>query len=260
MLNIVLKGLITITISLLVIPGLYAQINTEVMRRQALQSGLSGEFSLQGSYKKGNTNVFDLGSGLRLDYFLEKYHFFSVASYTHGEKDDQKYENKGFVHVRGLRQWNKHWMTEIFIQEEFNEFLRLSERTLLGSGFRIALPIKNEKAEQTHGHIFFGLGAMWERERYRDQVKPNSNLLRSTNYLSMHWKLSETVSSILTIYYQVAVNQINDYRILAESGLSFKLFGNVEFKIQMNYRFDNEPPPQVKKYDIELKNGILVRF
>ena len=260
MLNIVFRWTITITFSLLVIPGLYAQINTEAMRRQALQSGLSAEFSLEGSYKKGNTNVFDLGTGLRLDYFLERYHLFSVVSFTHGEQDNRKHEKKGFIHVRGLRQWSEHWMTEIFIQEEFNEFLRLSERTLLGSGFRIALPIINEKAEQTHGNIFVGLGLMWERERYRDQVEPNSNLLRSTNYLSMHWKLSGTVTSILITYYQVAVNQITDYRILSEGGLSFKLFGNVEFKIQVNYRFDNEPPPRVKKYDLELKNGILVRF
>ena len=84
--------------------------------------------------------------------------------------------------------------------------------------------------------------------------------LRSTNYISVNWKENERFHLIAIAYFQQSLERGTDYRVLSDTSLIFKLTDNVVFRVSLNYRLDNEPPVDVKKYDLELSNGLNLMF
>ncbi len=237
-----------------------AQVNTEAMRRSVLKEGFTSALSLSLGYQSGNTDLVDVKSTFRNDFLVNRYHAFAIMSYQHGEKDQQRYENKGFVHLRGIRQTLPALFIEIFLQKEFNEFIDLRDRNLAGSGLRIRLVNEKNKDAESRTTLFAGLGFMWENEKYSDNVEPESNKIRSTNYISLNFPTDNRFRIFTTAYYQFDIEQLNDYRLLAEGGIGFNINSFFIFIMAVNYRYDNEPPPGIKPYDLEIENTITLSF
>lgn len=237
-----------------------AQVNTEAMRRTVLQEGFANALSLSIGYQSGNTDLVDVKSTFRSDYKLKRYHAFAVMSYQHGEKDQQRYENKGFVHLRGIRQTTKDLFVELFLQKEFNEFIDLSDRNLAGGGLRIRLFNEPDEEINRRTTFFAGLGLMWENEKFNTAREPETNKIRSTNYISLNIPADDRFRVFATAYYQFDIKRLHDYRLLAEGGMAFNINSFLIFSLAVNYRYDNEPPLGVKNYDLEIENTITVSF
>jgi len=237
-----------------------AQVNIERLRKTALDSGFQGNFSVKFGLLSGNSSVQTFTGELRLDYTKNPYHVFLISNAKRGKNDSRLFQNKGFIHLRAKRTITEFYSIETFAQEEFNDFTRLEERNLFGGGVRFkAFSIHAEKKKKVNLLVNVGVGFMWENENYKDGIE-ETNILRSSNYISVNWKVKERLRLAATGYYQTDVSRTADYRMLFNGSLGFNITKRLLFTINLNYRYDSEPVQKVKNFDAEITNGIKYLF
>jgi len=234
----------------------HAQVNTEKMRSSKLDEGWSGFAKFGFGYREGNSNLFKLNANLRVDYSVNRLHSFLVGNLERTEESDRESAAyKGFLHFRNMYAIIKKLDAEVFLQKEFNDFIRLENRDLIGAGLRFNFQLEDQKLSY---HI--GLGLMWEHENYDSSDEDDANISRSTNYLSLNWHPSEHLAVICIEYLQVDVENSSDFRFLSDMVVGYNLTKKLIFETNFKYRFDNEPVSGIKKYDLDIKNGIRFNF
>ncbi len=249
---------------------LNAQINTEAMRKEKLDPGL--HLSLGGTvgYVDGNTSVFQNRSNVRLDYARDWGYTFLVANYKMSSKDDQLFINKGFLHLRGVKPLSALLAGEVFAQQEFNEFIKLESRLLGGGGVRLNWTTdRGSTGPVADFSIISGFGLMLEREKINagqdglegDPVYAGlASLLRSTNYLVLRWLPREKFGMQTTAYYQVDTRRFSDYRFLNRTVVSIGVTNRLSLTLELNLRYDSEPPIGIEALDLDFSNGISYKF
>ncbi len=248
-----MKYIIVLFLVLLASP-VFAQVNTEKLRKAENETGLYTDFNLAGTFSSGNSEYVRFNTGLRFDYIGQRYNSFIIAKLDYKEANNNIIVKKGFTHLRNVFYYSGNLSFELFFQKEFNEFISLNDRNILGGGVRIK--IAESYTDTSSVAISFGSGIMYESEDYTDGYKEDSKLARSTNYLSVNWKINKVFSISSVSYAQVDVTQLNNYRLLNESDFSVNIFSNVKLFIGVDYRYDSQPPEEVKNYDFEFVNGI----
>ena len=238
-----------------------ATVNIETIRRDEGKEGFSNSLSFKLGYIEGNTNIKRGETALRSDYLSGRQHFFLAASHKRGDKDEERYMDKGFAHLRLINELSDRLSGEIFLQKEYNEFTLLKDRKLAGTGLRIAL-VQGESDDDKglEASVYLGIGVMWENELLDLGPDEETEIYRSTNYISCRLKANDTTTLAATVYYQSDLKEASDYRVLFDGTLAFKITRSLSFTFDINYRFDNEPPAGVKKYDTEITNGISLNF
>ncbi|MEE9464397.1 MAG: DUF481 domain-containing protein [Candidatus Neomarinimicrobiota bacterium] len=237
-----------------------AQVNTEAMRRSDGSSGWYAALAADMGYVAGNSNLLKLKTNARADNYSTIGHTFVVGQFQQGRKDEQIFINKGFLHLRGVRHLRADLAMEGFVQQEFNEFINLRSRSLVGGGMRWGL-VRVQDSSRTTRVVNLGVGAMWEQEEQTGEAEGIIRLLRSTNYLVLRWTLDDRLTLFSTTYFQVDIGNFEDYRILWEGGLGVSPSRRLALNIKVDLRYDNAPPPDVEKpYDLELTNGISYNF
>jgi len=184
-----------------------------------------------------------------------------VIQYQRGNEDQEDFINKAFLHLRLIRRFDRRISGEFFGQKEFNDFILLKDRILIGGGIRVDL-LSNDSGpgEDRPVRLFLGSGAMWENEEIDTDPVTETRFFRSTNYVSLAWRADERVTLNTVAYYQVRFRDIEDYRILLESGFGFDLTESFAFQAGLNLRFDSDPPDGVKRHDIDFRNGLRLSF
>ena len=239
---------------------LHGQVNTEAMRSEDNSDGFKNQFNLELGYEKANSEVLDLAAEYRLDYIRkDNFHSFMVINLENGYEEENDLPkniitNKGFAHLRTTKDLFTNYQMEVFTQYEFNEFLLLNDRYLLGTGLRIGL----QKSELAHTHI--GIGLMVEKETYNLDIENEKSLLRSTNYIKNNIALNSNIELSNTAYFQIASDDFNDYRILYDGGLDFHVNDLFAFTIELNYRYDNDPQGELGNSYIQVTNGVTFNF
>lgn len=254
------------------VPGLiWGQINTESMRSTKQDSGLhlviGGDLGLY----TGNTKYINYKAKLRLDHKGGPIEGFLVGQYQLAEADEKKFIDKAFVHLRGMTNTDRWLEFEGFLQYEYNNFIDLPRRQLAGGGARIRI-IDSSSDSKTFAS-YLGAGVMYELEDIPAQTGegPRSEadstwyaartLLRSTNYLVLRSKLGDGLSVNSTIYYQPAISDFRDYRILWDVMLKLRLTKQLALTNTINLRYDSLPPYTViEKHDLELITGLVYEF
>lgn len=248
-----------VTVLLVSALPLVAQVNTEAMRHETLHEGVQNQIDVNLTYQSGNTDFLKFNFGWRLDFLSDPFYTFLVASYQRGSNADDLFLHNGFLHFRLVYALDSTYKVETFAQKEFNDFIRLKDRNLIGAGVRISL-LNHPPEEDGALSLHIGLGGMFENEVENSAQELRTNLVRSTNYLSFQWRMKRNFSIGAIGYYQVALTDASDFRVLGDATLRFGLNEILSFTAGLHLRFDNEPPPDVKKHDLELRNGIAVRF
>ena len=240
-----------------------AQINTEAMRKGELQPGIHADLSLDAGVIMGNSRLLRIRTTFRIDHLRNGIHNFLVSSFQQGRQgqNDSLFINKGIIHFRRTWSLDKNLSIEGFLQKEFNDFIRLRDRNLAGSGLRIRLlESKNSENNESILTIYAGLGLMWEREQIKDIQNTTTDLMRSTNYFVLKWEPDDRILVQTTTYFQLDLRRFSDHRMLSDTGLTFNLSGKLAVIIKLNMRYDNEPPTDVKYFDLELTNGLSYQF
>ncbi len=239
-----------------------AQINTEKFRKKSIEQGFSGYAGVEFGLNKGNSNYLSVNGNLRLDYLINKLDFFLVSNYEYKEGNGQKIIYQGFTHLRCVISLSGRIFLEFFTQKEFNDFISLNDRNLIGSGLRFNIlnrtPINDNSSSV---NIYLGIGAMFENEVYKIQpLEITNNLIRSTNYLDIYWKPDTLMKFSFVNYYQPYVSSIKNFRWLSDVNLKFFISRSFSFITHFTLRYDNQPVTKIKKYDFELTNGVSVQF
>lgn len=241
--------------------SLYSQVNTEAIRSSKINEGFHSRIDLLFGLNSGNSEYVSGEAKLRLDYIESEYRSFIAGEIAYKEGNKSVISDKGFLHGRFIYNMTELLEPEFFIQKEYNEFVSLTDRNLAGVGMRFTISNTDFVADSVaEFDLFLGVGAMYEMEEIKVSPVITTEILRSTNYLTLKWKPTENFLLNSVTYFQVDVNRLNDHRILNDTKLQFKITNAVSFVFNMNYRFDKEPPPGIKEYDLELKNGISVEI
>ncbi len=220
----------------------------------------SGKVSLAAGFASGNSEYVNVKSAARIDYGVKNFDFFLVGNYEFQEAKEEKIVNKGFAHLRSIITLTPALFLEFFLQKEFNQFILLEDRNLAGSGLRLDVIKLFSSSEDSLMEIYWGSGLMFENERYNIPVSPETNLFRSTNYLTIKWQITNNFSFTTINYFQFDVKRLHDYRFLSDAGFNFSITEDLAFNSLLSWRYDNEPVEGVKKYDVEVTNGITFSF
>ena len=239
-----------------------AQVNIETLRRLDSKQGWYNDINLSLTYQSGNTDLLRFKSSLRSDYWFGKYHTFGIATLQQGEQGGKLYTDKGFIHLRGARSIIEHLGVEMFLQKQFNESILLRDRNLAGGGVRISVLTQRTDTKNTGLNLYLGIGAMWENETINDKEhgEVETDIIRSTNYISATWRIDKRFSIVITGYYQPYTQRISDFRVLSESRFEFDVTRTVSINTRLNIRYDSEPPTDVEAHDLEIVNGLSYKF
>ena len=238
------------------------QVNIETLRRLDSKPGWYNNITLSLTYQSGNTDLLRFKSSLRSDYWFDKYHTFGIATLQQGKQGGKLYTDKGFIHLRGARSIIEHLGVEIFLQKQFNESILLRDRNLAGGGLRISALKQRTDKKNTGVNLYLGIGGMWENETINDKGhgEVETNIIRSTNYISAAWRIDKRFTVVVTGYYQPYTRRFSDFRVLSESRLEFHVTKTVSINTRLNIRYDSEPPTDVEAHDLEIVNGLSYQF
>ncbi|MBT5855843.1 DUF481 domain-containing protein [bacterium] len=235
--------------------SLTAQVNIEAYQYgDAKEMGLKNTVSLRGQLTGGNT---DLESGTlswRTDYHTDTDRAFLLFDYDFGKRDGVQYKDDSFVHFRWMHNIRDMIEIEFFVQNEVNPFISLVNRRVYGAGYRFSLWTIGAQ------RLVFGTGVMHEEELTNKVSSITQRFLRSTNYLSYFWELSSTVSWSGTGYYQFALSDLLNYRVLLDTELAVKLTDNLSLLLNGNYRFASKPVANIEPTDYSVSNGLRWTF
>jgi len=239
----------------------FAQVNTEILRKN-LEKGFYLTLESALNCKSGNTDEIKVAFKARLDYINKPWYGFIVGKVHYTDTDDEVSTNKGFSHLRTGRDVNSLISLEAFCQAEYDEFISLQRRYLVGLAPRFTL-YKLDRGDKGGLRLYASFGAMYEYEKLdpdemetTDDHPITSRLLRSTNYLSISYAAAKTFAAVWVVYYQPAFERFSDYRILSEIDLTIHLTNKLALILAWNYRYDSDPPSHLKRYDCEIANGI----
>ena len=258
----IIKSVVGLTCLFFLVLSVEAQVNIETLRRLDSKPGWYNDITLSLTYQSGNTDLLRFKSSLRSDYWFNRYHTFGIATLQHGEQGGKLYTDKGFIHLRGARSIIERLGVEMFLQKQFNESILLRDRNLAGGGVRISALKQRTNKKNTGLNLYLGVGGMWENETINDEGhgEVETNIIRSTNYISATWRTDDRFSVVITGYYQPYIQRLSDFRVLSESRLEFHVTKRVSVNTRLNIRYDSEPPTDVEAHDLEIVNGLSYKF
>jgi hypothetical protein len=239
----------------------WGQVNTERYRKDYDKKGFLVNNALGFSFSKGNTEELEVSNNFRLDYTSNKFHYFTILDYNFKRTETIKSKDNGFVHLRTLRHFdNRAYLAEVFAQWQFDEFIMLQNRFLLGTGLRFDLSrlLTEGNDDEKDWKIFAGVGLMYEYEDYMTEPLTVFRLWRSTNYLSVIWDIGENLGIKLVNYYQPAISKFSNYRFSTDLGVDFKLFKQLSFEVAVSYTYRSVAVGNTKRGDISIKNSLLL--
>ena len=108
--------------------------------------------------------------------------------------------------------------------------------------------------------MYIGNGIMWEHEKLDLTPVSETNIFRSTNYITFNWKFEDRIHLNVVTYFQFNLERFEDHRFLLNSSLGFNITKSLIFKTTLNLRYDSEPPADLENHDLELTNGISFSF
>ena len=248
-----------ISYEIIIISFSLAQVNTEWMRDGNLKKKFSNKVRLDVGYQASQDEIFDLQLSSSSNYYLENnLHAFLILNYQNGfvsyENNKEVILNTGFGHLRFTKKLLSTLDIELFIQAGFNDFILIKDRKLIGLGFRKNI-IKNGIIK-----AYLGVGIMRESEKYDLKKYPQALLTRQTNYLSTLYQINDNAGLNNILYFQPTLGDYNDFRLLLENEMFFRINDGLAVVVSINYRYDNKPHKNSKKTYLVVNNGFEFEF
>jgi hypothetical protein len=258
----IVQAILLFLIAYLPVLSVEAQINTEKYRKYYEKEGFLFNASTTLALKDGNTKYTAVRGTGRIDYNGKEFNYFIVGNFEYKSSSDKKIENQGFVHLRSMWNFAPRANLEAFAQRQYDEFIDLNARNLLGTGIKYALVQSRSLKDSTHTFdLNLSVGFMYETEEYNvDEQIVSVYLWRSTNFVSFDWLLKEKLNLTGVIYYQPAFADFSNYRLSAEAGLEVQIAKRLFLITSFTYRYISQPIAKVENFDLSLESGIRFQF
>ncbi|PKV75361.1 DUF481 domain-containing protein [Pontibacter ramchanderi] len=193
-------------------------------------------------------------------YLFLNYYNYLLVNYDSRELRNTVASN-GYSHFRVNLMSRRKVSYELFTQYQADMARGLERRILTGGGLRWQL------YRTASTSWFAGTGLMHEHESWKDPeqegVTQVSDLLKSSNYISLRSKLSEHVETNNIAYFQTGYDQsISRFRnrISGDLGVTVKLIGRVSMRTNFNFTYEDRPIVPVTRFIYAITNGLQVDF
>ena len=180
--------------------------------------------------------------------FIEGIHrAFFITDINLNKVEDNAFNNTGFQHLRYQRTWRGPLSWEAYTQLQYNRPLRIDVRWATGAGARLV-------AWRTEVlRVAMGTSLLFEHEV--DRVNDlRYNDIRSSNYLSVAWKLEPSLQVTGVVYYQPVVFDASDQRIAVEGQLRVRASRRFAFDTRLNLQQDTKMAPGVPELNYRWQN------
>lgn len=237
----------------------HAIVNVEQAIIGQPSEGMHASVALLANGASGNTDK----SSTKLDVLSlwqhDKNTEFLQLQYAYGKSRGLVDTDRAFAHLRHRTALSPVWGVEAFVQVGRDPFARLAQRTLLGGGMRWVM---FEEENKSAGYL--GFGAFHEHEVLNSQLGTSDplsvNLWRANTYLVLKRQFNEQVRVYSTTYYQPAVSDTQDYRVLEQASMLVKLAEKLDLKLSLDIAFDSRAPQTVQKRDLLYSTGLEYSF
>lgn len=226
----------------------FAQVNIE-KKREKKDKPVVGQLLISHSSIRGNANVSQINTAVRVDYTQERVHSFILASYMSSADKDMQLQREAFGHIR-FTYMPGILGVDLFTQAEYNPFKSLSLRQLNGAYIRAELI--------TAGTFSAGVGCMSDYESLSEGAA-DGLIARGTSYISYGYK-DDSYSATLSGYYQPKLQEWADFRLTAEASLGIKLNTFMSLVWQYMLTYDTRPPIGVLVSDQRNTTSIKVSW
>lgn len=177
------------------------------------------------------------------------------ASGDWGMASEEVYTQKAFSHLRYLREIRDQWSAFGFVQIDHNQFRSILMRDLAGAGLERVL------VEREHLELALAIGAMAELEWALEAAEPNPLTLRSTNYITIAWQPTETLSLGSTTFIQPLIADVQDIRGFQQADLRVSLTDALSWSTTWKLEYDSRPASEdVLEWDSSLKAGLVMSW
>ncbi|NNE33692.1 MAG: DUF481 domain-containing protein [Rhodothermales bacterium] len=231
-----------------------AQVNTERLRSD--KDGTSGSVDASVSVRRGNSDLLDVSTGIRLDHKDKRNYAFLVGRVSYGTNNSTTYSNSAFAHLRYNRELSSALAIEVFGQLQRDGFTLLQLRALLGAGIRVQY-VKNDRLRLAQGSSL-----MYENERLdaaKVIVHPNRiETARWSNYVTLAGSPVENLTLVSTTYVQSALSDFGDVRIVNDASVAVSLSSRISLTTTLSFRYDSKPPDNIESADLVVRNGLRI--
>ena len=216
-------------------------VNIENKRIYDDTIGWSGNLSGTFSSIQNNDLLFSANFRPTAQYKTKRQNYFLIGDFTYSKGKEKVYANAGLFHFRfAQRIKNSGWKWESYAQIQYNELRDQSYRTLAGTGLRCKF------YDKENWKFFAGSSTYYEIERIQTTQEVDEDI-RWSNYLS--WFIDPKTFFTFTgaTYYQPKWEDFEDYRILGQYTLAFKVTKNFNIKLDLSFFHDTKPPVGIPK-------------
>lgn len=237
----------------------YAIVNVEQAIIGHPQEGNNSKLELLASGASGNTDKSMVQSNLLSTWQHGAHTEFLQMQYAYGQSRGQTDTDRAFMHVRHRQEISDVWGVEEFLQVGRDTFARLTMRRLVGGGVRRVL---FEEPDVSAGYL--GVGGFYEQEilsaKFGTTDPIDTSLWRANSYLVLQRQFNEQVRFYNTFYYQPALANASDYRILEQASMLVKLGQRLDLKLTLDISYDSLPPQTVEQRDMRYSTGLEFSF
>ncbi|MEM8897736.1 MAG: DUF481 domain-containing protein [Bacteroidota bacterium] len=230
-------------------------VNTEKLRKKQKEDGLSGEVRINGSFLKNTVPIYRLSYFGRLELRKGTNRFMLFTNLNFSEADGTNFVNNGYTHLRYNKNLGEAVTLEVFSQAQYNQIQKIRGRFLQGIGPRFRL-VENDSTR-----FFVGVLYMYEHEEISEGAEFNRHH-RMSSYLTVGYAFSKIFSVDHITYYQPRIDFLDDYRIVTETILGFKVSKHLSFQASFNLLYDSSPPDSkgVPRSIFSISNGLSYTF
>ena len=226
-------------------------LNIENYRIKTDTTGWAGKLGLNLSLTKNTRSLIKLGSNVHVQYKTKRSLYLLLGQYHIFVSDGSNLIDKSVGHLRYNYKFTPKVVGELFFQLQRNSVSKIELRSLLGAGMRFKLS-KNKKYKYYLGSAF-----IYEHEKSLGNIIPISQTFRWSNYFSTSLYPSPTFTFISTTYYQPAITEFSDYRLLSQNSLIFLVSKRISFKTSFNIQYDSSPVPGIPNLQYGLASGLI---
>lgn len=250
-----LSGLFIIYLS--VFNTISAQVvNIEGKRIHTDTTGFAGHIDLGMSLEKNVAQLLNINGNSLIQYKTKnrRHLFLFMADAGIVRSGGVDLINRYLGHIRYNTRFIKDWLKwEALMQFQRNPLIDIQVRYLYGSGFRFKL------SETNKYRIYLGTTYIFEHERGFNDNREEFNH-RWSNYFSFSILPTENFTLKSTTYYQPILTLFEDYRLMEDIRLEFKITKNLTYTTSFEMIYDTRPPAGVPQLIYLVRNGLGYKF
>lgn len=253
-----MKKILPLVIALLSLETLHGQILNFEKIRSTIDTTKDWRLSLDARFdlrrKIATSSVFHTGIN---NYYLSKLHgYYLVGDINFTRIDGESIFNQGFAHARTVLNRTGKVSYETFAQLQYDLGKGLKRRYLGGANVRANLLSDSLKI------LTIGTGLFYEDEAWLNEENTqllNRNL-KSNNYVSSMWQVSDWSRLVFTGYYQATFDDFLNGRLILDSNLILNFTDRFKYTVTFTLSADKRPVVETGRLVYHLSTGFRYTF